>query len=809
MTRCIFLTAVLSSALFAAIPTCPAGLPIGNIRLDVRDANESTPLPLRAINKVGEGEEIDYAPVLRGQEKREGKVTLVLVPAGSALHKEERIVVLESKPADKPAHWTVPFRVSIAAFVYGPEGLDKGKVKHFLSKDDELLAQLADYAEKTEKTEALLQALASYSEQPTTGADLDATLRGFAGQYGVGMKLDRSQPADQQMMAVFSSVNPALSAYDPIAPQSSQRVAETAGLATAVATLFFGSPVGLAAGGAAMAMNLKMIVFPGSEFRSAFAQPSPSQSNTVSMCGKRDPAPGRTRVAYVWAIKIPDATTPDVAISGQNHLPAGQKTPVKIAASESDAKLIDRGHSWQLVAEDGITSSVQVHGLAEKHEMEIDLTKEKDLKPGRYDLRGMWDWQPLTIKGALYVDRLPTFDSARLTPDTHDLLMAHDGKRVIALEGADFEYVEKVALAKDGDRFDAPINVPFSLPRGPREGQQDRLEMQVDTGQLEPGRYSLLLVQQGGSTNHVGVEVLPAPPKIAALPLFVNQSEAEQPVTLHGANLGRIVRLEADGVKFTLGRTSPDGSRRAATVILPHDAELGQALDVRMYADGFANPLTYSGGLRVAGPRPRVSDSKLAVPAGLEVALKPHELPAGVFISTMLTVRNAGPNPTVRLECAGPDARAITISPRDSNAAARMQAVQADTLFVSFDPGAFPTGCEVNVVLERGEEGRSEPFRLGRVVRIPRIESFTLTDQAAGDGQYAGTLTGEDLEMIDKTGWDADHGIAVAAMPVPIAGDARKQLLKVILPWPSPAPHAPLFIWLRGDANGRATAVRY
>ncbi len=552
-----------------------------------------------------------------------------------------------------------------------------------------------------------------------------------------------------------------------------------------------------------------MVLFPNSEFRSAFAQPNPAGEGAVSMCGKRDPAHGRTRVAYIWALKIPDANAPPVAVSGQNHLPASLKTPVNIAGTEAEAKLIDRAHAWQLVDAGGKSVPVGVHAVPEKHQIEVDLTRAKDLKPGRYDLRAMWDWNPFTVKGSLYVDPLSDFDRVRLTPETHDLLLAHVGKRVVSLEGADFEFVEKVALAKDGDKYDQPVNIPFSLPAGPREGHQDRMEMQVDTERLDPGQYSLLLVQQGGSTHHVGVQVLPAPPKITSVPVFVNQSEAEQTVTLHGEHLDRVQRVEAAGVKFNLGRLARDGSSLTAQVVLPADVQLGQALDLRVYAAGYANPIVYSAALKIAGPRPRILESKLALPSDLEVALKHHELPGGVFVSSMLTVRNAGINPAVRLDCAGPDARAITVSAGDSNAAARVQSVNADTVFLSFDPGAFPTGCLVSASIDRGDEGRSEPYRLGRVVRIPRIESFRLTDESAGDGQYFGVLTGQDLEMIEKTGWDADHGLSVSGLPTPIAGESQKQSLKVKLAWPSPVPHAPLFVWLHGDAQGRATTVRY
>ena len=64
-------------------------------------------------------------------------------------------------------------------------------------------------------------------------------------------------------------------------------------------------------------------------------------------------------------------------------------------------------------------------------------------------------------------------------------------------------------------------------------------------------------------------------------------------------------------------------------------------------------------------------------------------------------------------------------------------------------------------------------------------------------------MTGRDLELIEKTGWDASNGHAVEGLPAPVAGEGDEPSLKVRLPWPSPAPHAPLFIWFRGEAEGR------
>ena len=66
---------------------------------------------------------------------------------------------------------------------------------------------------------------------------------------------------------------PSLQSFDPITSSRMGMVSQSAGLAGAVGSMFFGSPVGVAAGGAAMLLNLRTLAFPDTDFRSAFTQP--------------------------------------------------------------------------------------------------------------------------------------------------------------------------------------------------------------------------------------------------------------------------------------------------------------------------------------------------------------------------------------------------------------------------------------------------------------------------------------------------------------------------------------------------------
>jgi len=70
-------------------------------------------------------------------------------------------------------------------------------------------------------------------------------------------------------------------------------------------------------------------------------------------------------------------------------------------------------------------------------------------------------------------------------------------------------------------------------------------------------------------------------------------------------------------------------------------------------------------------------------------------------------------------------------------------------------------------------------------------------------------LTGQDLQMIEKTGWDARTGFPVQGIPTPVPGSPQEQTLEVALPWPPPSPHAPVYVWLRGESEGRLSKAKY
>jgi hypothetical protein len=138
----------------------------------------------------------------------------------------------------------------------------------------------------------------------------------------------------------------------------------------------------------------------------------------------------------------------------------------------------------------------------------------------------------------------------------------------------------------------------------------------------------------------------------------------------------------------------------------------------------------------------------------------------------------------------------------EQNAAGSLAQLSPDQLFLSYDTSAFPSGCTLQAILDNASSGQSQPFPLAHIIRLPRIVSFQANARPATD--YL--LTGSNLEMIAKVGWDANTGVDVPGLPVPIPGQGQQQSLTVNLP-EAPGPHAPLFLWLRGESAGRVTTI--
>ena len=94
----------------------------------------------------------------------------------------------------------------MAALVYGPAGLSRKKVAKFLSQDEVLVAQLADYADKTAQAEQLV---ATLSNSESSSASVNAAFNGFASEYGFAVQVDRNAPVADAGGHSFRSHEPA------------------------------------------------------------------------------------------------------------------------------------------------------------------------------------------------------------------------------------------------------------------------------------------------------------------------------------------------------------------------------------------------------------------------------------------------------------------------------------------------------------------------------------------------------------------------------------------------------------------------
>jgi hypothetical protein len=776
--------------------TCPAGAPLGAVEIRVKSPASSETLPLQEINHLSEGDAVLYSPVLRGTEKRPGEVALVLIPANRAPD-SDALIVTDPARADRAHEWPIPRTMSLAAFVYGPQGLSKRKVSGFLSQDDQLVAQLADYAEKTSQTEALLQAL---TDNAASAASMNAALNGFASQYGLAVQIDKNAPPAVQAQTLFATMNPQLAAYNPLASSSAQRLGQTASVAAAAATLFFGSPIGLAAGGTAMVLDLRSIAFPGTQFRSSFAQPA---RTGVHLCGQRGALPPHTRVAYIWALRLPNTSSPAIRIGPANTLPLTLKTAVPVEVSNRDWKYLQRARNWSLEDAAGRRTPLKVLKIGNERELEIDL-QNAALAPGEYRLAGFWDWTPFHAAGPIHLRPLSDFKTTQLDPNSQNALLAHSGKVPVTLRGGDFEFTRKIELQKAGDEFAVPEAARFLLPKGPHLGPQESIDVQIDTTALNPGLYKLLISQEDGVSHPVNLRVLPAAPRFDNLPILVNQGIAAQHYVLKGERLDLLASLTLPNATIDLGGASPTGAERDLIIHLAAGPAPGTSLPVEAGLTDRAASLTLPDALQITGPLPIIASSQVSPPKGMDIALRPNEFPAGYTLTAVLDVKNINPKSELGLSCAeGTGVKpALHIGAQD--AMSSLQSLSSDQLFLSYDTSAFPAGCTLQASIDNGRAGRSQPFPLARLIRLPRILSLTPTDAAAPAGLRSFEIIGNNLEMIGQLGWDQNIGVEVTGVPAAIPTEGQRQTLRVNLP-DAPAPGAPLYVWLRGETASRAT----
>ncbi len=795
-------------------PVCAGSRSLGQFRFLVQPAPKVRARPLAAVNRLEIGHKLLYIPIrLKSDRQRQATIALVLIPTEGGPDKEW--VVLDPRPAAAATQWEVPFDVGVVAAVYGPRGLNVKKVKDLVKKNGDVITQLADYAQQTAQVGALVEALAAWERSPANSQPLDAVLQGFSAQHNVSLpRIDSKAPADQQAALLLRTLLPSLATYDPLNPQPAHGIRQSAGLAASLATLFLGNSVLLATGGVALFQNLRTLISPGTDFRSAFAQNVPPHD--IQLCSQRRPAKTRARIAYLWALRIPSQGPPQVTVPSGAHLPIGREALVPISTEDaSHWRQLPRAHDWKLVRAGGDRHfAVGVSLQPSLRALKLDTRKEA-LPPGEYTLAASWDWEPFELAGRLHFHQLGDLSMARLTPQSQDRLVTKNGRIRVELMGADFQFVKKLEVVNPNDTDRAATPLAFLLsPRTP-DGRQGQLGFALDTNGLAPGLYELKISQADAEPQVLPLRVHPPIPQLSNLPLRVNLGEENQGLLLKGTGLERIGELESAKARWELAPVSPETrelEQRGVTAYLEEVAQEGDLLPVTLRVIGLNAPVVLKEGLRLVGPRPAIARASTSFPPKSALGLREGELPAGRPVSFAIGVENLHPLASLQLGCrsGGQFQSRLTLEPGQAQGSTRLDVTGKDTLFLSLDPGSLSaTDCSLAVVVRNETTGSSDPHPLGRVVRLPRIERFVLTRRKVGKSLYEGLLTGEELHHIAKAGWDESQGHPVAGIPTPFPDDPNKQTLRIALPWPSPEPHAPVFIWLRGEDRGRPTQVRY
>ena len=124
-----------------------------------------------------------------------------------------------------------------------------------------------------------------------------------------------------------------------------------------------GNTVGLAVGSAALAENMRALMFPNMDFRSTFAQSSSNGGQTL--CAKREAQQARTKLAYLWAVRLPNTPPPSLRIRNAAYLPQGGSGTIPAETfNETTWTAIGSVKHWQLTPESG-SAAIDVPVTAE------------------------------------------------------------------------------------------------------------------------------------------------------------------------------------------------------------------------------------------------------------------------------------------------------------------------------------------------------------------------------------------------------------------------------------------------------------
>jgi len=188
MIRIVMGALLVAAPMAASVPlVCAGATSLGTFQLTVRPFLQGSPLPLKSVAEIPGGAHLTWNPVhLMPHSSTSAEVAAVLAPASDG-----DLMILEPRKAGTRTEWQLLERPQVIALIFGPQGLSEGKIKSLVTHNQQLLKQLADYAEQSSQVESLMQELAT-AEQ--SGGGSNAILKGFSSKYGVNVeKLNTSQ----------------------------------------------------------------------------------------------------------------------------------------------------------------------------------------------------------------------------------------------------------------------------------------------------------------------------------------------------------------------------------------------------------------------------------------------------------------------------------------------------------------------------------------------------------------------------------------------------------------------------------------
>ena len=762
--------------------------------------------------------------------------------------------------------WTVPSdvsNVSMLGIVLSPKKIkpaeerkknandkEEGEVDKALNDQRFLhnITQLANFADLKSEADASRIEVTSW-EEPSNARLWDTVLREFSARYNVDLpRLETKAAVHQQWTQLLRTIVPDLIVDDPAHQQAHVGAGRAARVAASLAGLLVGNWAPVFTGVAALFKHFANIFRDApTDFQAALIQKTHSNKNTYMYSPEK---PDPENVVYIGAVRIPSLNNPVmVEVDPDQHLAIGQKSLLRLKDSTSQ---LYRARSWNLINEDKRdskrTSRIYVSQVS-LDTLELDTSNMPSLVEGNYILEADWDWNALkTSKFRLHslpeADTIPTIDSR-----SRDALVKGSGSVRVELTEMDFQFVKRVELfessvepadeewqevtgppvfswdhpneSSDGQApsMDA-ARLYFRLSKNNVNGKCLKLSFNVDTSKLSSDTYRLRISQSGVQPKNIPLKVHPPLPKILNLPLKINEGQVTQ-LTLKGKGLERIEYITIGEDRFAI---------QQGTIVVQmkreeNGAKEGICLPLKIKVRDLENTIT-GDCVEVLGPRPHIVESKEVIPHAAKLGLHEFEkeIPAAALVGFSIKVNDLSSKQFLELACMQngqtfqPE---LKLNPGQQQGTATLDLIEKDELFLSLNTDNLSVpDCSLLGRVNDGIRGSSNIHELGRVTQLPRIDRFVLTRKlitaetscssgVEGKQLYEGILTGEQLHEITRAGWNKKDSCAVLGIATPISEDPQKQILRIVLSWWPPEPHAPVFIWLRGDKTGRATGVRY